>query len=83
MEFSSSDWPGFSDLYDAWASNVIPRIGKAIARDEDSYRYLVESIRRFPRPPEFRKMVERAGFVRAAAEPMLGGLVSIHSGWKI
>jgi demethylmenaquinone methyltransferase/2-methoxy-6-polyprenyl-1,4-benzoquinol methylase len=83
MEFSSSDWPGFSDLYDAWASNVIPRIGKVIARDEDSYRYLVESIRQFPRPGAFRKMVADAGFVRAAAEPMLGGLVTIHSGWKI
>jgi demethylmenaquinone methyltransferase/2-methoxy-6-polyprenyl-1,4-benzoquinol methylase len=83
MEFSSSDWPGFSDLYDAWASNVIPRIGKVIARDEDSYRYLVESIRRFPRPGAFRKMVADAGFVRTAAEPMLGGLVTIHSGWKI
>src|SRR5690242_19561547 len=83
MEFSSSDWPGFSDLYDAWASNVIPRIGKTIARDEDSYRYLVESIRRFPRPNAFRQMVVDAGFVRAAADPMLGGLVTIHSGWKI
>jgi demethylmenaquinone methyltransferase/2-methoxy-6-polyprenyl-1,4-benzoquinol methylase len=83
MEFSSSDWPGFSNLYDAWASNVIPRIGKAVAGDEDSYRYLVESIRRFPRPNAFRRMVADAGFVRAAAEPMLGGLVTIHSGWKI
>jgi len=83
MEFSSSEWPGFSNLYDAWASNVIPRIGKAVAGDEDSYRYLVESIRRFPKPPAFRAMVCEAGFVRAAAEPMLGGLVSIHSGWKI
>jgi len=83
MEFSSSDWPGFSNLYDAWASNVIPRIGKAVADDEESYRYLVESIRRFPRPPAFKAMVADAGFVRAAAEPMLGGLVTIHSGWKI
>jgi demethylmenaquinone methyltransferase/2-methoxy-6-polyprenyl-1,4-benzoquinol methylase len=83
MEFSSSDWPGFSELYDAWASNVIPRIGKAVADDEDSYRYLVESIRRFPRPNAFRAMVDEAGFVQAAAEPMLGGLVTIHSGWKI
>ena len=83
MEFSSSDWPGFSSLYDAWASNVIPRIGKAVADDEESYRYLVESIRRFPRPNAFRQMVAEAGFVRAAAEPMLGGLVTIHSGWKI
>ena len=83
MEFSSSDWPGFSDAYDAWASKVIPRIGKAVAGDEDSYRYLVESIRRFPKPPAFRAMVADAGIVRAAAEPMLGGLVTIHSGWKI
>jgi demethylmenaquinone methyltransferase/2-methoxy-6-polyprenyl-1,4-benzoquinol methylase len=83
MEFSSSDWPGFSNLYDAWASNVIPRIGKAVTNDEESYRYLVESIRRFPRPNAFKTMVANAGFVRAAAEPMLGGLVTIHSGWKI
>jgi demethylmenaquinone methyltransferase/2-methoxy-6-polyprenyl-1,4-benzoquinol methylase len=83
MEFSSSDWPGFSKLYESFASNVIPRIGKAVANDEESYRYLVESIRRFPKPPAFRAMVTDAGFVRAAAEPMLGGLVTIHSGWKI
>ncbi|HZC38161.1 MAG TPA: class I SAM-dependent methyltransferase [Sphingomicrobium sp.] len=83
MEFSTSDWPGFSQLYDRWADKMIPRIGKAVADDEDSYRYLVESIRRFPRPEAFRKMIADAGFVRSAAEPMLGGLVSIHSGWKI
>ena len=83
MEFSSSDWPGFSDLYESWASNAIPRIGKLVADDEDSYRYLVESIRRFPCPPAFRAMVTEAGFVRGNAEPMLGGLVTIHSGWKI
>ncbi|MFL6729636.1 MAG: class I SAM-dependent methyltransferase [Sphingomicrobium sp.] len=83
MEFSSSDWPGFSNMYDAWAANVIPRIGKAVANDEESYRYLVESIRRFPQPAAFRSMVADAGFVRAAAEPMLGGLVTIYSGWKI
>ena len=83
MEFSSSDWPGFSELYDAWAKNVIPKIGKAVTDDEESYRYLVESIRRFPRPPAFKAMVAAAGFVRAGAEPMLGGLVSIHHGWKI
>jgi len=83
MEFSSSDWPGFSNLYEVWASEMIPRIGKAVARDEDSYRYLVESIRRFPRPESFKRMVAEAGFVRATADPMLGGLVTIHSGWKI
>jgi demethylmenaquinone methyltransferase / 2-methoxy-6-polyprenyl-1,4-benzoquinol methylase len=83
MEFSRSDWPGFSQVYDAWADRVIPRLGHLFADDEASYRYLVESIRRFPRPQAFRRMVTDAGFVRAAAEPMLGGLVTIHSGWKI
>lgn len=83
MEFSRSDWPGFSELYNAWSTNVIPKLGKAIADDEASYKYLVESIQRFPRPETFRAMVEGAGFVRSGAEPMLGGLVTIHSGWKI
>ena len=83
LEFSSSDWPGFADAYEAYASHVIPRIGRAVADDEASYRYLVESIRRFPRPESFRQMIADAGFVRAGVEPMLGGLVAIHSGWKI
>ena len=83
MEFSSSDWPGFAKMYEAYSANVIPRVGKFVADDEDSYRYLVESIRRFPRPDAFRAMVAAAGFARAKAEPMLGGLVTIHSGWKI
>jgi demethylmenaquinone methyltransferase/2-methoxy-6-polyprenyl-1,4-benzoquinol methylase len=83
MEFSTSEWPGFSTLYEAWASNAIPRIGKAVAGDEASYRYLVESIRRFPRPKAFLAMMTAAGFIRVNAEPMLGGLVTIHSGWKV
>lgn len=83
MEFSSSDWPGFANLYEAYSANVIPKLGRAVTRDEDSYRYLVESIRRFPKPAAFKAMIADAGFVRAAAEPMLGGLVTIHSGWKI
>lgn len=83
MEFSSSDWPGFSELYNLWSGKVIPRLGKAITDDEESYRYLVESIRRFPRPEAFRKMVENAGFASTRADPMLGGLVTITSGWKI
>jgi demethylmenaquinone methyltransferase/2-methoxy-6-polyprenyl-1,4-benzoquinol methylase len=83
MEFSSSEWPGFSDLYETLVARIIPRVGKVVADDEPSYRYLVESIRRFPKPPAFRAMVADAGFVRPAAEPMLGGLVTIHSGWKI
>ena len=83
LEFSTSDWPGFADAYEAYASKIIPRIGKAVADDEASYRYLIESIRRFPKPEAFRKMIADAGFVRTGAEQMLGGLVAIHSGWKI
>ena len=83
MEFSRSDWPGFAELYEAYSASMIPRIGKLVTDDEASYRYLVESIQRFPRPDAFRAMVAEAGFARASAEPMLGGLVTIHSGWKI
>ena len=83
LEFSTSDWPGFAEAYEAYSSHAIPRIGKAVAGDEASYRYLVESIRRFPRPDEFRRMIAAASFQRVSVEPMLGGLVAIHSGWKI
>ena len=83
LEFSTTLWPGFGDLYDAYSHRVIPRIGQMIAGDGDSYRYLIESIRRFPDMPTFEAMIARAGFVRTQVEPMLGGLVAIHSGWKI
>ena len=83
LEFSTSEWPGFGEAYALYADKVIPRIGKAVADDEDSYRYLVESIRRFPKPDEFKRMIADAGFANARAEPMLGGLVCIWSGWKI
>lgn len=83
LEFSTSEWPGFADAYRLYADKVIPKVGKAVAGDEDSYRYLVESIRRFPKPEEFRAMIAAAGFAKARVEPMLGGLVCIWSGWKI
>ena len=83
LEFSTSEWPGFAQVYELYAENLIPRIGKAVADDEDSYRYLVESIRRFPKPEQFRRMIADAGFGQAKAEPIFGGLVCIHSGWKI
>ena len=83
LEFSTSEWPGFADVYGLWADKVIPRIGKAVASDEASYRYLVESIRRFPKPEQFRQMIAEAGFAQTKAEPILGGLVCIHSGWRI
>ena len=83
LEFSTSDWPGFADVYEAYASRLIPRIGKAVAGDEDSYRYLVESIRRFPKPGQFRQMIGDAGFGQTKVETIFGGLVCIHSGWKL
>ena len=82
LEFSTSEWPGFADAYDVYANRLIPRIGRAVAGDEDSYRYLVESIRRFPKPEPFRRMIADAGFAHSKFEPILGGLVCIHSGWK-
>ena len=83
LEFSTSEWPGFGELYDRYSEHVIPRVGKAVAKDEESYRYLVESIRRFPRMEAFRAMVGEAGFKSTSVEPILGGLVAIWGGWKV
>ena len=83
LEFSTTEWPGFKEAYDAYSHKLVPRIGKAIAHDEASYRYLIESIRRFPPMPEFEAMIRAAGFERTRVEPIMGGLVAIHSGWKI
>ena len=83
LEFSTTTWPGFAQAYDAYSHKVVPRIGEAIAGDADSYRYLIESIRRFPDMDAFSAMIRAAGFARVTAEPILGGLVAIHSGWKV
>jgi demethylmenaquinone methyltransferase/2-methoxy-6-polyprenyl-1,4-benzoquinol methylase len=83
LEFSRTRWPGFATLYETYARRIVPRIGKAVAKDEDSYRYLIESIERFPDMPAFARMIETAGFGCVKAEPILGGLVAIHSGWRI
>ena len=87
-DFSASNsrprlWPGFAEIYDTYSHKIVPKVGKLLARDEDSYRYLIESIRRFPDMPTFERMIGEAGFIRTRVEPMLGGLVAIHSGWKI
>jgi demethylmenaquinone methyltransferase/2-methoxy-6-polyprenyl-1,4-benzoquinol methylase len=82
LEFSTTTWPGFSDVYESYSHKLVPKLGKLIAQDEDSYRYLIESIRRFPDMPRFAHMIEEAGFSQVKAEPILGGLVAIHSGWK-
>ncbi|MBN9505591.1 MAG: class I SAM-dependent methyltransferase [Altererythrobacter sp.] len=83
LEFSATEWPGFREVYDTYSHKLVPLIGKAIAHDEASYRYLIESIRRFPPMPEFERMIRAAGFERTRVEPILGGLVAIHSGWKV
>ena len=83
LEFSTSEWPGFGEAYELYSDKVIPRIGEAVAGDEESYRYLVESIRRFPKPEQFRTMIAEAGFVRTHVETLMGGLVCIWSGWKV
>ena len=83
LEFSTTEWPGFKEVYDTYSHKLVPLIGRAIAHDEASYRYLIESIRRFPSMPEFERMIRDAGFERTKVEPILGGLVAIHSGWRI
>ena len=83
LEFSTTLWPGFADVYDAYSHHLVPRLGKLLAKDEESYRYLIESIRRFPDMATFEGMIRKAGFVNTKVEPILGGLVAIHSGWKI
>ncbi|HYG30763.1 MAG TPA: class I SAM-dependent methyltransferase [Allosphingosinicella sp.] len=83
LEFSRTTWPGFSSLYDSYSHRIVPRLGRLFADDAESYRYLIESIRRFPAMDDFKAMVARAGFANTKAEPILGGLVAIHSGWKV
>jgi len=82
LEFSTVEWPGFKEVYDVYSHKLVPKIGQAIAGDADSYRYLIESIRQFPSMPAFEQMIREAGFVRTKVEPIMGGLVAIHSGWK-
>ena len=83
MEFSTTEWPGFKEIYDLYSHKIMPQMGKIIAQDEESYRYLAESIRRFPPMPEFERMIRAAGFANTRVEPILGGAVAIHSGWKV
>jgi demethylmenaquinone methyltransferase/2-methoxy-6-polyprenyl-1,4-benzoquinol methylase len=83
LEFSSVDVPGLDRLYDLYSFNVIPALGGAVAGDAESYRYLVESIRKFPRPQAFADMIRAAGFGRVSFRPLSGGIVALHSGWRI
>jgi demethylmenaquinone methyltransferase/2-methoxy-6-polyprenyl-1,4-benzoquinol methylase len=83
LEFSSVDVPALDRLYDFYSFNVIPALGRVVAGDAESYRYLVESIRRFPKPQAFAAMLRAAGFGRVSFQTMSGGIVTLHSGWRL
>ena len=83
LEFSSVDVPGLDALYELYSFKLIPRIGAAVTGDREAYQYLVESIRKFPKPPVFARMIETAGFRRVSFRQMTGGVVALHSGWKL
>ena len=83
LEFSAVDVPGLDRLYDLYSLNMIPAIGRAVVGDAESYRYLVESIRQFPRPDAFSAMIEAAGFRQVSFQRMSGGIVALHSGWRL
>jgi demethylmenaquinone methyltransferase/2-methoxy-6-polyprenyl-1,4-benzoquinol methylase len=82
LEFSQVATPGLDKIYEAYSFNVIPIVGKLVAGDAEPYRYLVESIRKFPAAEEFERMIRKAGFRRTGFERLTGGVVAIHSGWK-
>jgi demethylmenaquinone methyltransferase/2-methoxy-6-polyprenyl-1,4-benzoquinol methylase len=83
LEFSSVDLPGLDKLYELYSFQVIPRVGEAVTGDRGAYQYLVESIRKFPKPKAFTQMIEAAGFRRVSFKAMTGGVVALHSGWKL
>ena len=83
LEFSQVDVPVLDSIYDAYSFTVIPAVGKVVTGDGHPYRYLVESIRTFPKQEQFRRMIETAGFARVAYRNLTGGVVAIHSGWRI
>jgi demethylmenaquinone methyltransferase / 2-methoxy-6-polyprenyl-1,4-benzoquinol methylase len=83
LEFSSVDVPGLDRIYDLFSFKVIPSLGRAVTGDAESYQYLVESIRKFPRPNAFAEMIRAAGFSRVSWQSLSGGIVALHSGWRL
>jgi len=83
LEFSSVDVPGLDALYELYSFQIIPRVGEAVTGDREAYQYLIESIRKFPKPKAFARMIEAAGFRRVSFSPMTGGVVALHSGWRL
>jgi demethylmenaquinone methyltransferase / 2-methoxy-6-polyprenyl-1,4-benzoquinol methylase len=83
LEFSHVDAEILQKAYDAFSFTVIPAVGKAVTGDGQPYRYLVESIRTFPKQGQFQAMIDAAGFARTDFRNLSGGIVAIHSGWRI
>lgn len=83
LEFSKPVLPGLGRIYDTYSFGVLPRLGRAVARDEEAYRYLAESIRRFPDQATLRQMMEQAGFERVHYHNLTGGIVALHKGYKL
>ncbi len=82
LEFSKTDNPALTKLYDFYSFNILPQMGKVIAGDSDSYRYLAESIRKHPDQETLKGMMEAAGFVNCRYQNMTGGIVALHTGIK-
>ena len=83
LEFSKVALPGLDALYDAYSFKLLPKIGGWVAQDEASYRYLAESIRRFPPQQPFARMIEAAGLERVTVRNLSGGIAALHSAWRL
>jgi demethylmenaquinone methyltransferase/2-methoxy-6-polyprenyl-1,4-benzoquinol methylase len=83
LEFSRVAAPGLDALYDLYSFAVLPRLGEIVAGDGDAYRYLAESIRRFPAQGAFAKAIREAGFAQVKYRNLSGGIAAMHSGWKV
>ena len=83
LEFSEVQVPMLDRLYEFWSFEAIPRIGQTVAGSGEPYRYLVESIRKFPKQEHFKRLIEAAGFERVSYRNLTGGIAAIHSGWRI
>ena len=82
LEFSEVQAEPLKKLYDAWSFGVLPVLGKYVARDENSYRYLAESIRKHPPQEELAAMMREAGFSDVSYRNLTGGIVAVHSGTR-
>jgi demethylmenaquinone methyltransferase / 2-methoxy-6-polyprenyl-1,4-benzoquinol methylase len=83
LEFSRVSVVALAPIYDTWSFKVLPRIGRIVAKDEASYRYLAESIRTFPNQEALATMFRDAGFARVKVRNLSGGIAAIHSGWRL